>query len=450
MGETVELARFSVQMPTEAVPEPVRRRAALLLLDQIGCQIAGVELPWSQRIYETIRPLSPTGAATVVRYADRLTPDAAAFLNSAFGHSNESDDTHLKSPTHPGAVVIPVAVALAEELKVPGQRLLDAIIVGYEVMLRVSYAVSPHLITRGHHPPPAVGTFGAAATAARLLGLDLDQTVNALAIAGSHSAGLLEYTQTGGSVKRLHCAIPAQAGLRSALLARNQVTGPPTVLEGRRGFTHVFSPERDLGWLTRGLGTEWVLMETALKSYSCCYLIHPALDAVQQLRAERPFAATDVTHIDVHTASAALVHHVGVITEPRDILGAQFSMGFALALMLHKGGCGFWDFFRADLADPRLRDLSRRVRVVLDEDDRSRFRTGLLVRVGLRDGTELSAEVAHARGEPERPMSDDEIRDKFLGIAGPVLGPDAKTVCERIESIATEPDVGSVMRLVAR
>lgn len=450
MGETVELARFSREIAGDGVPADVRRRAGLLLLDQVGCQIAGVQLPWSQRIHETIRPLSPTGRATVVGYADRLSADAAAFLNSAFGHSNESDDTHLRSPTHPGAVIIPAVVALAEEHQVPGRDLLDALIVGYEVMLRVSYAVSPHLITRGHHPPPAVGPFGAAAAAARLLGLDQDQTVHALAIAGSHSAGLLEYTQTGGSVKRLHCAIPAQAGVRAALLARNGVTGPPTVLEGNRGFAHVFSPERDLGRLTRGLGTEWLLMETAIKSYSCCYLIHPALDAIRQLRAEQPFTAADVAGIDVHTRSAALVHHVGVITEPQDILGAQFSMGFALSLLLHRGGCGFWDFFRADLRDPTLLDLSRRVRIRLDEDDRSGFRTGLQLRVALHDGTVRERTVAHARGEPEQPMSDQEIRDKFLDIAGPVLGPDAKVVCERLEGIAGEPDPADVMRLVAR
>lgn len=450
MGETVELARFSREMRGETVPEPVRRRAGLLLLDQIGCQIAGVQLPWSQRIYQTMRALSPAGGATVVGYPGRLGADAAAFLNSAFGHSNESDDTHLRSPTHPGAVIIPAAVALAEEHQASGQELLDALIVGYEVMLRVSYAVSPHLITRGHHPPPAVGPFGAAAAAARLLGLDQEQTVHALGIAGSHSAGLLEYTQTGGSVKRLHCAIPSQAGVRAALLAGNGVTGPPTVLEGKRGFAHVFSPERDLGWLTRGLGSEWLTMETAIKSYSCCYLIHPALDALRALRAEHPFAAADVAGIDVHTDSAALVHHVGVISEPQDILGAQFSMGFALSLLLHRGGCGFWDFFRADLRDPQLLELSHRVRILLDEDDRSGFRTGLRLRVRLSDGTELSREVAHARGEPEQPMSDPEIRDKFLDIAGPVLGPEAKTVCERIEGIATEADPSGVMRLVAR
>lgn len=449
MNETVALARFARELTTADVPAPVRQRASMLILDQIGCQIAGVQLPWSQRIHDTIAPLSASGRSSVVRYRDRLSPDAAAFINSAFGHSNESDDTHLKSPTHPGAVIVPVALALAEELDADGEALLNAVIVGYEVMLRVSYSVSPHLITRGHHPPTAVGTFGAAATAARLLGLGLDETVNALAISGSHSAGLLEYTQTGGSVKRLHCAIPAQAGVRSALLARNGVTGPPTVLEGERGFTKVFSPERDLGWLTRGLGTEFILMETAIKSYSCCYLIHPALDAIRALRAEHQFGPDDVAKIDVHTTSAALVHHVGHIVEPADILGAQFSMAFSLSLMLHTGGCGFWDFFHADLRAPALLETARRVAVVLDADDRSRFATGLLVRVALTDGSVLEKTVEHARGEPENPLTDDEIRDKFLAIAGPVLGPDAKTACERIEGIAAEPKAGDVARLVA-
>lgn len=449
MNETLSLARFAVEMRSEDVPQEVRERASLLVLDQIGCQIAGAQLPWSKRIHEAIAPLTAPGGASVVQFREQLSPDGAAFINSAFGHSNESDDTHLKTPTHPGAVIIPAALALAEDLGSDGRDFLDAVIVGYEVMLRVSYAVSPHLIARGHHPPPAVGPFGAAAAAARLLGLDVDETVNALAISGSHSAGLLEYTQTGGSVKRLHCAIPAQAGVRSALLARSGVTGPPTVLEGERGFTKVFSPERDLSWLTRGLGSEWILMETAIKSYSCCYLIHPALDAIRLIRGEHEFQPTDVEHIAVHTTNGALVPHVGKILEPMDILGAQFSMGFSLALMLHTGGCGFWDFFNADLKAPELLELSRRVQVVLDTDDLTHFATGLLVRVVLKDGTVLEQSVGHARGEPENPLTDQEIRDKFLAIAGPVLGPEAKTICDRIEGVDQETRIGDVVRLLA-
>ena len=197
-------------MKSADVQAEVRRRASMLVLDLIGCQIAGIQMPWSKRIHDTIAPLTAPGGASVVQYRDQLAPDGAAFINSAFAHSNESDDTHLKTPTHPGAVIIPAAMAVAESLDLDGQALLDAVIVGYEVMLRVSYSVSPHLIAQGHHPPPAVGPFGAAAAASRLMGLNVEETLNAMAIGGSHSAGLQEYTQTGGSVKRLHCAIPAR------------------------------------------------------------------------------------------------------------------------------------------------------------------------------------------------------------------------------------------------
>ena len=449
MKETAQLAEFAVEMNPADVPADVRRRASMLVLDLIGCQIAGIQMPWSKRIHDTIAPLTAPGGASVVQYRDQLAPDGAAFINSAFAHSNESDDTHLKTPTHPGAVIIPTAMAVAESLDLGGEALLNAVIVGYEVMLRVSYSVSPHLITQGHHPPPAVGPFGAAAAASRLMGLNVGETLNALAIAGSHSAGLQEYTQTGGSVKRLHCAIPAQAGIRSALLARNGVTGPPTVLEGERGFTKVFSPERNLDWLTRGLGSEWILMETAIKGYSCCHLIHPALDSIVGMRTTTEFDGPDVESIEVHTTSAALVAHVGVIVEPQDILGAQFSMGFSLALMLYKGGCGFWDFFNADLADPAMLDLSRRTKVILDGDDRGRFATGLVIKVKLKDGTVLEADAPHAHGEPEWPLTDGEIRDKFLNIAGPVLGADAKNVAESIENIAEQPQVADIARMLA-
>ena len=148
--------------------------------------------------------------ATVAYFGDKLSPDDAAFLNSTFNHANETDDTHLKSPTHPGGIAVPAALALAEYAKAGGDKLLLAVIAAYEIQIRISWACSPYLIYRGHHPPVGVGPFGAAMAGAVLMGFDREETLNALAIAGSHSAGLIEYTKTGGSVKRIHSAIPTQ------------------------------------------------------------------------------------------------------------------------------------------------------------------------------------------------------------------------------------------------
>jgi 2-methylcitrate dehydratase PrpD len=443
-GATRALAHFITTLRGEDVPSDVRQMARLLLLDQLGCQVAGVQMPWSRNVYLALRPLSPTGPSTVVGYAERLAPDAAAFLNSAMGHSNESDDTHLKSPTHPGAVVIPAALAIAEVVGASGEELLTAIIVGYEVMLHISQSVSPGLITRGHHPPPAVGPFGAAAAAARLLGLNEEETLNALSIAGSHSAGLQEYTQTGGSVKRLHCAIPSQAGVRSALLARSGVTGPPTVLEGKRGFCRVFVDEPDLSWLTKGLGEHYLLTETSIKAYSCCHLIHQALDAIKDLRVERDFAADEVETITIYTQNPASIPHVGAIKDPVDVLAAQFSISFSVAMLLTGLNCGWWDYNDVNLTDPTLLDLSNRTDFILEDRINGSFVVGARVVVRLRDGSKLERTVEHAHGEPESPLTAEEVREKFLSLTVPVIGPDRAQ-----DLISAVADIDALVDLVA-
>lgn len=420
-GATQELARLLTECTGCATPE-VSRRMQMLLLDQLGCQIAGTTLPWSRQIARVMTSISAPGRATVVGGRQGLSADAAAFVNSTLGHSNESDDTHLKSPTHPGAVVIPAALAVAEEVGASGAELLHALVHGYEVMLRVSASVSPHLIARGHHPPVGVGPFGAAAAAGTLVRLDRPTMLDALAVSASFSAGIQEYTQTGGSVKRLHCAIPAQAGVRAVLFAQAGVTGPPTALEGERGFAKVFAGEFDEERLTSGFGTEFLTMETAFKTYSCCYLIHPALDAIRDLVATEGLRAENVDSIVVLTHLTSLVHHVGTIVEPTDILAAQFSMSYSLAQMLLRGDCGYWDYYNADLADPQTLDLAHRIVTRVGEPDTDRFNTELEVRVRLTSGRTMTRTVRHARGEPEVPLTDADVQAKFRKMTSPVLG----------------------------
>ncbi len=446
MGATRELARLLTECSGCATPE-VERRMQMLLLDQLGCQLAGTSLPWSQQIAHVLASISAPGPATVVGGIHRLAPDAAAFVNSSLGHSNESDDTHLKSPTHPGAVVIPAALAVAEATGATGAELLHALVHGYEVMLRVSSSVSPHLIARGHHPPVGVGPFGAAAAAGTLAGLDRPAMLDALAISASFSAGIQEYTQTGGSVKRLHCAIPSQAGVRAVLFAQAGVTGPPTALEGERGFAKVFAGEFDVERLTSGFGTEFLTMDTAFKTYSCCYLIHPALDALREFQAAG-LRAEDVESIEVLTHLASLVHHVGTIVEPTDILAAQFSMSFSLAQMLLRGDCGYWDYYNADLTDPATLGLARRIVTRVGEPDTDRFNTELDVRVTLRDGRTMTKTVRHARGEPEVPLSDADVQDKFRKMTAPVLG--LGGVDDVIDIVDRLPGLDSVSELTAR
>ncbi|MQA82090.1 MAG: hypothetical protein GEV10_27075 [Streptosporangiales bacterium] len=424
LNETARLAEYTSQVRVEDLPADVLERAKLLILDNLGCQVAGVEMPWAKRIFDAIAPMSASGRSTVVGKGISLAPDAAAFLNGVVGHSNESDDTHLKSPTHPGAVAIPAALAMGEHVGVDGATLIAATVASYEAQLRISYSVSPAMFTRGHHPPLAVGPFGSAAAASRTLGLGPEETRSAFSIAGSFAGGQMEYTQTGGSVKRLHCGIPSASGLRATLLAQAGVTGPPTVLEGKRGFCAAFAGDYDRDDLVRDLGTTYLLREVSIKLYSCCHLNHQALDGMRDLLEVQPFTSDDVARIRILTTNPSVIHHVGTIIEPKDVLGAQFSISFSLAMYLHGLKCQWWDYTSIDLNDPKLVDLSRRIRMELVDGDRSTFQSGVELVVEMRDGTVRELAVPYAKGEPENPAGRVDVVEKFHRLVEPVIGRD--------------------------
>ncbi|MBI3937095.1 MAG: MmgE/PrpD family protein [Betaproteobacteria bacterium] len=428
MNETRTLAQWIANLRLRDVPDEVREHARRFILDNFGCQIAGATLPWSQAYYEVVRKTRSGTHSTVAYFGDRLSPDDAAFINSTFNHANETDDTHLKSPTHPGSIAVPAALAMAEYARADGEKLLAAVIAAYEIQIRISWACSPFLIYRGHHPPVGVGPFGAAAAGAILMGFDAERTLNALAIAGSHSAGLIEYTRTGGSVKRIHSAIPAAAGVRAALFAEAGITGPHSILEGDKGFCKVFAGDYDLNRLTEGLGTRYHLLDNALKPYSCCHLIHAAFDALDQLRDREPLTPGQVKSITVYTNSEPILSHIGSIVEPQDILGAQFSLPFSLAMRLHhggrgvNGGNGYWDYPNVNLKDPRLLETARNVKcVVPDNAEWARVDKGAGIEVETTDDRRLREIVPYSKGLPENPMSAAEVKEKFHSLVDPIL-----------------------------
>lgn len=460
MRETEQLARFVTGLGAEALPEAVLRYAKRLLLDSLGCQLAGSALPWSRACYETLRRTRSGQHATVVGSGLRLAPDDAAFLNALYCHANESDDTHLKSPTHPGQVAVPAALALAEYAGAGGRDFLRAMVAAYEVQIRIAWACSPYLQDAGHHPPPGVGPFGGAAAAATLLGFDLERTLNAFGIAGSHAAGLLEYTldnEAGGSVKRLHAGIAAMSGVRAGLFAEAGITGPHGILEGRKGFFRVFAGQYDPERLSAGLGRDFLLLETGLKPHACCHFIHGYLDALDQARSQRPFGPGEVAAVTLFANSRQALEHVCSIARPRDVLGAQFSAAFSLAMRLHHGGRGvaggngFWDYLSVDLADPGLRATACKVRAELAATSES---SGLDRSAGLevllRDGTRIKATVPYARGLPENPLSDAEVEEKFRALAGPLVAPQRlDRIVETVARIETLPRVEELARLLA-
>jgi 2-methylcitrate dehydratase PrpD len=247
--------------------------------------------------------------------------------------------------------------------------------------------------------------------------------LHALAIAGSHSGGQMEYTESGGSVKRIHTAIGAASGVRAAVLARHGLTGPATVLEGRRGFLEAFADRSHVDRLVSGLGESFLIDGAGPKGYFAEYRIHAPLQALEELTAEHGLTFADVASMRVGVSSVT-VEAVGTIVVPTDELGAQFSMRFALALAARHGAGRLRSVRPADLADPELAALAGRIELYVHPEVEERRWTsfGAVLTLRTTDGRELTREVREALGTPGNPMSDTRYTAKFRSLVDPVLG----------------------------
>jgi 2-methylcitrate dehydratase PrpD len=291
-------------------------------------------------------------------------------------------------------------------------------------MIRVAWAGLPVLMEyRHHHTPVAVGPFGAAMAVSKLLGFDQEHTLNSLAIAGSHSGGLMEYTQSGGSVKRIHTGLAAKAGIRSAYFARAGLTGPRAVLEGNRGFLEGFADRDNTGRLVDALGEDYLIEGVGLKKYFAMYRIHPPLRALERVLADHGIEFGDIASIRVGVSSVT-VTATGTIVEPEDAVGAQFSMRFALALAA-KRGAGALKLVDDDmLHDPEVIALAHRVEVYVDPrlEERKWNSFATVLALSTSRGDTFVAEEEAPIGSPGNPMSDAEIEEKFRSLAEPVIG----------------------------
>ena len=456
MNESRTLATWLSALQFKDIPAPVLETARCFILDNLGCQVAGAKLPWSQTYYNVTRNTRSGSHSTVAYFGDKFSPDDAAFINSAFNHANETDSTHLRASVHPGGIAVPAALALGEYAQANGGRFLAAVVAAHEVQIRIALACAPHLIQRGHHPPVAIGPFGAAAAGVILMNFDAAKALNALAIAGSHSAGLVEYVNSGGSAKRIHSAIPTAAGVRAALFAEAGITGPASILEGEKGFCKVFAGQYDLAQITDGLGTNYHLHEVALKVHSTNHLMHAAYDALDIVRDREPFSVDQVKQITVYTPSERILHHVGTVVEPKDVLAAQFSLAFSIAMRLHhggrgvKGGNGFWDYPNVNLNDPALLATAHKVKCAVGkEGEGSREERGIGIMVETTDGRRMREVVDYCKGMPQNPMSLDEVKEKFLSLVEPVLPPGRpRQIMDAIDNIESVTNMADFAQLL--
>jgi 2-methylcitrate dehydratase PrpD len=310
---------------------------------------------------------------------------------------------------------------MGERESVSGKDVILAVVAGYEVMGRINAAITPSCALRGFHSATSItGPFGAATVTGKILDFNPELMLHALSIAGSHAAGVTEYDQGGGSVKRMHAGMAAHGGMKSALLARKGLTGPPAILEGKHGFCKAFADDYDLTQITAGLGKDFrVTLGSCIKAYCACAGMHAGIDAMRKILADNKFKAADIKEITMGTNRRTISH---VAAEPTDITSAQFSTGFGLALTTIRGGNGFKDYTEETLRDPAILALAGKVKLEIDKQVDSEYPAtrGARVTVKLNNGAIYQEKVDYCKGTPQNPMTRNELEEKFHGLTAVV------------------------------
>ncbi|AZQ68273.1 MmgE/PrpD family protein [Silicimonas algicola] len=452
---TRRIAEFVSGLRYEDIPASVRTRIKLLVLDSLGCALYGANLPWTRILQDTLGRIDSSTGCSVWGTAQRLSAPHAALVNGTQVQGFELDDVHRVGVLHVGAVTLPALIAAVEGSPISGRDFLTAIVAGYEIGPRVGICMGQEHIGQGWHSGATLGVFSAAAGASRALGLDAEQTQNALGIAGTQAAGLMA-AQYGAMVKRMHAGRSSQSGLYGALFAKDGFTGIRDVLEAPYGgFCTTFSRSTDrfdMTELSADLGERWETEKIALKFYSCVGSNHTTLDAIRAIQSRRPFTLDELKEIVVH-GSQVTVDHVGWPYRPEGLTSAQLNLPFCVATLLIEGDV-FVDQFTPDVVDNADRiSLSRRV--TCREDPAitargSRFRHMVRVEVQLTDGSVHEETVEAPRGSEKSFATEADIVDKFMKLATKALPEaQARELADAVLRMDNLDDAGTLIALLA-
>jgi 2-methylcitrate dehydratase PrpD len=419
---TETLAGYWAGARFEDIPPVVVATAKRFLLDTLAAGIAGADSDVTDAARRGAEATleHASGSATLWGRNDRMPAAQAAMVNGTAAHALELDD--FGGCGHSGAVVIPAVCALAGATRVTGRDALTAMIAGYDVAARVldgSGGYRP-VTQQGWHSTGTCGSFGAAAGAAKLLGLEVDLFTAALGIAGTFTGGIWAFLVDGAMTKRFHPGKAAQTGVEAALLAQAGMTGPRYVLEAEwGGFYATYSPQSAQPALTTaGLGDDFRIMRSGMKPHACCRDMHSALDAAIELVREAGVDSASVVGLRVH--GNAQTQRQFSRREVTNLLEAQFSFPYSLAVAVASGRATLDQYRPLRTDDPEVRRLMDVTEIVADRTlEVGRYPS---LEIHLADGRRLERDVLYAKGAAENPLTDEELGFKARTLLVPVLG----------------------------
>ena len=432
MSETTKLAEFAATISYETLPKNVRERVKLLVLDTVGIAIrARHDADSTPALLSACQALGyESGKSRVIGSEETFTPVAAAMINGTLAHSLDFDDTHASGSIHPSAPIVPASLAAAEMVGADGKTVITAIAAGYEVQIRLSLALGPSdHYKRGYHPSATCGTFGAAAAAGRVLGLDAETIERAFGIAGCQTSGSMRFLFDGAWTKRFQVGYAGHNGLLAATLAREGFVGPAGSVEGKDGFLASYAPSPDCTRAAANLGEVWETMKIGVKPYPSCRYSHAAMGAIAAARAANDIKPDEVEAVEVglpNTGWRIIGENEEFKRNPTGPVDGQFSMPFCGAVMLRQGTMG-WDDYAKHLSDPDTKALTQKFSTITDAWAEAEYPANMsgIVRIRTNRGT-FEEKVAIPKGEPANFMTTGEFRQKFDDLTVPYMDPDQR------------------------
>ena len=412
---TKMLAEFAVTHPSKGWTQEIEDQAHRTFANWAGCAVGPSDHETVEFALAAIKEFSPAAQASLLGRSEKVDMANAAFINGISSHTFDFDDTHLKTIIHPAGPVASAILAMGEHLKLTGRELIDALVIGIEVSCRVGNTIYPDHYDRGWHITGSTGMLGSAAACSRLLGLSADQTQMALGIAASQPVGLRE--QFGTMTKPLHPGAAAKVGLTSALMAKHGYTASLRALEAPRGLIQVYSDKTDWSEITENLGGSWEIGLNTYKPFACGIVIHPSIDGCVQLREKLKIDATQVKKISVRVHP--LVQELTGKKTPKDGLEGKFSVYHSCAVAFITGRATEHEYADDVVNRSDVLELRSKVELIVDPQ---MYEASCDVKLETVSGEVHEIHIEHAVGSLERPMSNSQLKAKFVDQSEPILG----------------------------
>lgn len=427
MEITKKLAKFCAELKFDEFPPEVVDRAKYFALDFVGVAARGSREDSTKAMYQFVKEMgSMAKGGVVIGTRMRTQHHYAALANGTSSHSLELDDVNNEASLHPGVAIFPAAFAACEMGAKNGRRFIEGVVLGYEVMIRLGKALGPkEHYSRGFHPTGTCGTFGATATVAKILGLNETQMVNAFGIAGSQAAGSMEFLAQGAWTKRMHPGWAAHNGIIASLLAKKGFKGPSTILEGRDGFLHAYSLKADANKVLEGIGSSFEIMRTSIKPHACCRYMQPPIDGILKIMKENQIKAEEVENVTLGILKAGfpiIVTPQEMKYNPKSVVDAQFSMPFGAAVAILYGKASLSQFREKVIQSAPVKEIMKKVYCVENPELEKVYpkQWSATAEIKTKDGRTSSTKIDYPKGDPENPLSWDELIEKFNGLTSSI------------------------------